>query len=86
MNDNTMFIRMNKNKFEYAYELPKDYDYEMIEIDDDYKNIFEIDDDYKNILKKVGKIKEKIITIVVCFGQVKYIFNLPENYDYEIIE
>jgi hypothetical protein len=76
MNDNTMFIRMNKNKVEYAYELPENYDYEIIECDGDYKNI----------LKKIGKIKEKIIKIVVSFGQVKYIFNLPKNYDYEIIE
>ena len=74
MNDNTMFIRMNKNKVEYAYELPKNYDYEIIESNDE------------NIIKKIGKIKEKIIKIVVAYGQVKWILNLPENYDYEIIE
>ena len=74
MNDNTMFIRMNKNKVEYAYELPKNYDYEIIESNDE------------NIIKKIGKIKEKIIKIVVAYGQVKWILNLPKNYDYEIIE
>ena len=69
-----MFIRMNKNKVEYAYELPKNYDYEIIESNDE------------NIIKKIGKIKEKIIKIVVAYGQVKWILNLPKNYDYEIIE
>jgi len=74
MNDNTMLIRMNKNKFEYAYELPENYDYEVIESND------------KSIIKKTSNLKEKIIKIVVAYGQVKWILNLPENYDYEIIE
>jgi hypothetical protein len=31
MNKNTMCIRMENSKFQYAYELPKDYDYEVVE-------------------------------------------------------
>jgi len=31
MNENTMCIRMENGKFQYAYELPKDYDYEVFE-------------------------------------------------------
>ena len=77
MNDNTMCIRMEDGKFQYAYELPEDYDYEVVECDDE---------SYENIIKKIGKIKDKIIKIIVAYGQVKYIFNLPEDYDYEVFE
>jgi hypothetical protein len=76
MNNKTMFIRMENHKVEYAYELPEDYDYEIVECDDD---------SYESIIKKIGKIKDKIIKIIVAYGQVKYIFNLPEDYDYEVI-
>ena len=77
MNENTMFIRMENNKFQYAYELPEDYDYEVIECNTNNDNYLK---------KKIGKIKNKIIKIVICFGEVKYIFNLPKNYDYEVFE
>ena len=77
MNDNTMCIRMENNKFQYAYELPEDYDYEVIECNTSNDNYLK---------KKIGKIKNKIIKIVISFGEVKYIFNLPKNYDYEVFE
>ena len=77
MNENTMCIRMENNKFQYAYELPKDYDYEVVECNTHNNNY---------LRKKIGKIKNKIIKIVMCFGQVKYIFNLPKDYDYEVFE
>ena len=77
MNDNTMCIRIENNKFQYAYELPEDYDYEVIECNSSNDNYLK---------KKIGKIKNKIIKIVICFGEVKYIFNLPKNYDYEVFE
>jgi len=76
MNNKTMFIRMENNRVEYAYELPEDYDYEIIECNND---------NYESIIKKIGKIKNKIIKIIVAYGQIKWIFGLPEDYDYEII-
>jgi len=77
MNDNTMCIRMEDGKFQYAYEIPEDYDYEVVECNTRNDNY---------LRKKIGKIKNKIIKIVICFGQVKYIFNLPKDYDYEVFE
>ena len=77
MNDNTMCIRMEDGKFQYAYEIPEDYDYEVVECNTHNDNY---------LRKKIGKIKNKIIKIVICFGQVKYIFNLPKDYDYEVFE
>ena len=77
MNDNTMCIRMEDGKFQYAYEIPEDYDYEVVECNTRNDNY---------LRKKIDKIKNKIIKIVICFGQVKYIFNLPKDYDYEVFE
>jgi hypothetical protein len=51
MNDNTMCIRMENNKFQYAYELPEDYDYEVIQCNTSNDNYLK---------KKIGKIKNKI--------------------------
>jgi hypothetical protein len=84
MNDNTMCIRMEDGKFQYAYELPEDYDYEVVECNESSIHYETCNDNY--LRKKIGKIKNKVIKIVMCFGKVKYIFNLPEDYNYEVFE
>jgi hypothetical protein len=90
-----MFIKMFNGEFEYAYELPEDYDYEVVECNN--LNLYKALDDlnifnqytYKKesfILKRIGNIKKNIIKILIGFGEVKSVFNLPKNYDYEVIE
>jgi hypothetical protein len=89
----TIYIRMIDGKVEYADDLPKDYDYEVVVIDDanwhyDYQKLWHgsTNKEYNFVWKKLGKIKEKTIKIVVCLGLLVAVINLPEDWNYEIIE
>jgi hypothetical protein len=55
MNDNTMCIRMENNKFQYAYELPEDYDYEVIQCNTSNDNYLK-----KKIILKKGNYESQI--------------------------